>query len=175
MGRIGIGYDIHRLIPGRPLWLGGVQIPFDRGLDGHSDADALLHAIIDALLGAAGLPDIGHYFPPSDSKIKNIASAVMLAKALSEVQMAGYRVVNVDSVVLAEAPKISPYRDKMRAELAKLLGISVTDVQIKGKTNEGLDAVGRGEAIAAHAVVLLTAPHPAGGHALPQAEGWGEA
>lgn len=153
--RIGIGYDIHRLTPGRPLWLGGVLVPYEKGLDGHSDADVLLHAIIDALLGAAALPDIGHYFPPSDPAIKNIASAAMLAKAVSEVQRLGYRLANVDSVVIAEAPKIAPHRDAMRKTIARLLGISASAVQVKGKTNEGLEAVGQGLAIAAHAVVLL--------------------
>ena len=154
--RTGIGYDIHRLKPGRPLWLGGVRIPCEKGLDGHSDADALLHAITDALLGAAALPDIGHYFPPSDPAIKNIASAEMLAKAASEVRRLGFRIMNVDSVVVAEAPKIAPHREAMRKTIARLLGIAVPDVQVKGKTNEGLDAIGRGEAIAAHAVVLIT-------------------
>jgi 2-C-methyl-D-erythritol 2,4-cyclodiphosphate synthase len=153
--RIGIGYDIHRLKKGRPLWLGGVKIPFPKGLDGHSDADALLHAIIDALLGAAALPDIGHYFPPSDLRIKNIASSVMLAKAMSEIKRAGFRVGNVDAVVIAEAPKLAPYRERIRQTIAQLLGIQPSCVQVKGKTNEGLDAVGRGQAIAAHAVVLL--------------------
>jgi 2-C-methyl-D-erythritol 2,4-cyclodiphosphate synthase len=153
--RVGIGYDIHRLKKGRPLWLGGVQIPFEKGLDGHSDADALLHAVTDALLGAAALPDIGHYFPPSDPSIKNIASAAMLARAASEVRRRGFRVANVDSVVIAEAPKIAPHREAMRQAIAKILEIPVDAVQIKGKTNEGLDAVGRGEAIAAQAVVLL--------------------
>ena len=153
--RVGIGYDIHRLKKGRPLWLGGVQIPFDKGLDGHSDADVLLHAITDALLGAVALPDIGHYFPPSDPSIKNIESAVMLAKALDEVRRLGYQVVNVDSVVIAEAPKIAAHREAMRKAIAKVLEVSIDAVQIKGKTNEGLGAIGRGEAIAAHAVVLL--------------------
>ena len=153
--RVGTGYDIHRLKKGRPLWLGGVEIPSEQGLDGHSDADALLHAITDALLGAAALPDIGHYFPPSDPKIKDIASATMLAKALSEAEGAGFRVVNVDAVVIAEAPKISPHREAMRAKIAQLLKIPLSAVQVKGKTNEGLDAIGRGEAIAAQAVVLL--------------------
>src|SRR5476649_2743737 len=108
MVRIGSGYDIHRLKKGRPLWLGGVHIPFEKGLDGHSDADVLLHAVIDALLGAAALPDIGHYFPPSDPANKNIASRVMLQKVLSEVRRLGYQIGNVDSIVIAEAPKIAP-------------------------------------------------------------------
>ncbi len=155
MFRVGIGYDIHRLKKGRALWLGGVKIPFAKGLDGHSDADALLHAIIDALLGAASLPDIGHYFPPSDQSIKNISSATMLARAVSEVYMSGYRIENIDSVIIAEAPKIAPHRDAMRATIAKLLKIPTRDIQIKGKTNEGLGDIGKGNAIAAQAVALL--------------------
>src|SRR5258706_6527063 len=111
MFRVGMGYDIHRLKKGRPLWLGGVHIPFPKGLDGHSDADALLHAIIDALLGAAGLPDIGVYFPPGDPATKNIASARMVSRAVLEIEKQGYQVVNVDSVLIAEAPRLAPYRD----------------------------------------------------------------
>ncbi len=154
--RVGIGYDIHRLKKGRALWLGGVQIPFEKGLDGHSDADALLHAVIDALLGAAALPDIGHYFPPSDPSLQGIKSRAMLAKAVEEITRAGYRVVNVDSVIITEEPKISPYREKMREAIAEALSIPVSSVQIKGKTNEGLGDIGQGKAIAAHAVVLLS-------------------
>jgi 2-C-methyl-D-erythritol 2,4-cyclodiphosphate synthase len=135
--------------------LGGVRIDFPKGLDGHSDADALLHAITDALLGAAALPDIGSYFPSSDPKIKNISSSRMLLKAMQEVQKAGYRVANIDSIVIAEAPKIARHRPAMRAAIAKILKVPVTAVQVKGKTNEGLDAIGRGQAIAAQAVVLL--------------------
>jgi 2-C-methyl-D-erythritol 2,4-cyclodiphosphate synthase len=153
--RVGTGYDIHRLKKGRPLWLGGVHIAFEKGLDGHSDADALMHAITDALLGAAALPDIGHYFPPSDPSIKGIASSSMLAKAVQEVHRMGYRVVNVDSVLVAEAPKIAPFREAMRKIIARVLQVPVSSVQIKGKTNEGLGEVGKGEAIAAHAIVLL--------------------
>ena len=154
--RVGIGYDIHRFKKGRPLWLGGVQVPFAKGLDGHSDADALLHAVIDALLGAAALPDIGHYFPPSDPSIKGIASSAMLAKAVQEIHRLGYRVANVDTVIIAEAPRLSPLRDAMRKTMARLLQIPASCIQIKGKTNEGLGEIGKGEAIAAHAVVLLT-------------------
>jgi len=153
--RVGTGYDIHRLKKGRPLWLGGVHIPFEKGLDGHSDADALLHAVIDALLGAAALPDIGHYFPPSDPAIKNIASRTMLAKAKSEVERMGYGIANVDAVVIAEAPKIAPYREAMRQTIARLLGISLSQVQVKGKTHEGLGDIGQGNAIVAQSVVLL--------------------
>jgi 2-C-methyl-D-erythritol 2,4-cyclodiphosphate synthase len=155
--RIGTGYDIHRLKRGRALWLGGVRIDSPKGLDGHSDADVLLHAITDALLGAAALPDIGHYFPPGDPAIKNIASARMLAKAVQEIKKAGYRVGNVDATVVAEAPKLAPHRLLMRRAIAKILQVPVGAVQVKGKTNEGLDAVGRGQAIAAQAVVLLEA------------------
>jgi len=154
--RTGIGYDIHKLVVGRSLWLGGVLIPFEKGLEGHSDADVLLHAVIDALLGAVALPDIGHYFPPSDPTIKNIASGTMLSRAFREVVLLGYQVINVDSVIIAEAPKIAPYRDSMRKKIADVLGIPVTNVQVKGKSNEGLDAIGRGEAIAAQAIVLLS-------------------
>jgi len=153
--RIGIGYDIHQLKKGRPLKLGGVTLPFSLGLEGHSDADVLLHAITDAVLGAAALPDIGHYFPPSDPAIKGISSTTMLSRAVQEARKAGYDVGNVDSVVIAEAPKIAPYRERMRKNIARTLGVPVSSVQVKGKTNEGLDAVGKGHAIAAHAVVLL--------------------
>ncbi len=172
MYRVGIGYDIHRLKKGRPLWLGGVRIPFEKGLDGHSDADALLHAIIDALLGAAALPDIGHFFPPTDPSIKGISSSRMLAKAVQEVHRLGYRVGNVDSVLIAEAPKIAPFREMMRKTIARALQIPASSVQIKGKTNEELGAIGKGEAIAAQAVVLLesvASPQPSPyGRGLPQ-------
>jgi len=156
MFRIGLGYDIHRFKKGRPLLLGGIVIPHERGLDGHSDADVLLHAVTDALLGAAGLPDIGSYFPPGKAAIKGIASRAMLAKAMQEIRRKGFRVVNVDSVVIAESPKIGPYREAIRRSLAQSLSVSVADVQVKGKTNEGLDAVGKKQAMAAHAVVLLS-------------------
>jgi 2-C-methyl-D-erythritol 2,4-cyclodiphosphate synthase len=155
MARVGIGFDIHKLKKGRPLFLGGLKIPHPMGLDGHSDADVLLHAIIDALLGAAALPDIGSYFPPSDPKTKNISSRVMMAKALHEVKKKGYRVGNIDSVLIAEAPKLSPHREKICETLAELLGVPRSAVQVKGKTHEGLDSLGKGKAIAAHAVVLL--------------------
>src|SRR5262245_52083480 len=126
MFRIGTGYDIHRLKKGRPLWLGGLHIPFGQGLEGHSDADALLHAIIDAILGAAALPDIGHYFPPTDPAIKGIPSRTMLLKAVREARRLGYEVANVDSVVIAEAPKLAPHREKMRQTIARLLGIPIS-------------------------------------------------
>ncbi len=148
--------------------LGGVEIAFEKGLEGHSDADALLHAITDALLGAAALPDIGHYFPPTNPEIKGISSATMLAKALYEIQRLGYHVVNVDSIVIAEAPKVAPYREKMRGTIARLLQVPLSAVQVKGKTNEGLDALGKGKAIAAQAVVLLESIQPSAGCHLPR-------
>jgi len=153
--RIGIGYDLHRLKKGRPLIIGGVKIPFAKGLEGHSDADVLLHAIIDAMLGAAALPDIGHFFPPSKASIQGISSRVMLARAFSEIRKKGYRIGNIDSVIIAEAPKISPYREAIRARIAKDLQMPMDAIQVKGKTNEKLDAIGCGQAIAAQAVVLL--------------------
>jgi 2-C-methyl-D-erythritol 2,4-cyclodiphosphate synthase len=124
-------------------------------LDGHSDADALLHAIIDALLGAAGLPDIGSYFPPGDPKTKGISSRDMLTTAMREVKRQGFRVVNADTVVVAEEPRVGPYREQIRKVVAELLEVAPADVQVKGKSNEGLDAVGQKQAIAAQAVVLL--------------------
>jgi 2-C-methyl-D-erythritol 2,4-cyclodiphosphate synthase len=154
--RIGTGYDIHRLIKGRLLWLGGIQIPFEKGLDGHSDADVLLHAITDAILGAAALPDIGRYFPPSDPTFKGIASTKMLAKAVQEIHRLGFRISNVDTVVIAESPKMAPHREAMRKTIARILQVPVSAVQIKGKTNEGLGDIGKGDAIAAQAVVLLS-------------------
>ena len=155
MFRVGLGYDIHRFKKGRPLLLGGVAIPHEKGLDGHSDADVLLHAITDALLGAAALPDIGFYFPPTRASIKGIDSRTMLAKAFSEIRRKGFRVVNVDSVVIGEAPKIAPHREAIRASIARLLQMKAADVQVKGKTNEGLDAIGKRQAMSAQAVVLL--------------------
>lgn len=153
--RVGIGYDIHPLKKGRALWLGGVQIAHHMGLDGHSDADVLLHAIIDAVLGAAGLPDIGSYFPPGETATSGISSAKMLTQAVLEMERLGYRVVNVDSVLIAEEPRVSPHRESMRKVIGQLLKIPPSCVQVKGKTNEGLDALGKRQAIAAQAVVLL--------------------
>lgn len=153
--RVGIGYDLHRFKKGRPLMIGGVPIPHTHGLDGHSDADVLLHAITDALLGAAGLPDIGHYFPPSNPAFKGIASALMLRKAVAEARRVKCRLVNVDAVIIGEAPKIAPHRDAIRRSVARLLGLRPQDVSVKGKTNEGLDAIGRRQAMAAQAVVLI--------------------
>jgi 2-C-methyl-D-erythritol 2,4-cyclodiphosphate synthase len=153
--RIGIGYDIHRLAAGRKLVLGGVSIPFAKGLLGHSDSDVLTHAICDALLGAAALGDIGTHFPDTDPQLSGASSLELLARVVQMVNECGYAVANVDAVILAEQPKLNPYVQTMREQLACVLGISAACVSIKAKTGEGLEAVGRGEAIAAQAVALL--------------------
>lgn len=153
--RIGIGYDNHRLVEGRPLVLGGVHIPYDRGLAGHSDADAVCHAVTDAVLGAAGLGDIGRLFPDTDPRWQDADSLDLLRDAMARVREAGYVVGNVDIVVVAERPKIAPHAEAMRARLADALGVAPAAIGLKGKTNEGVDAVGRGEAMAVHAVALL--------------------
>jgi 2-C-methyl-D-erythritol 2,4-cyclodiphosphate synthase len=153
--RVGLGYDIHRLVPGRKLVLGGVDIPSDLGLDGHSDADALTHALADAVLGALALPDIGHFFPNTDPKCRGMDSQDILRRAVEEAKKRGYRVGNVDIAVLAEKPKLSPHISAMKARLAQTLGVAVEDVGVKATTNEGCDTIGAGQAIAAHAVVLL--------------------
>lgn len=153
--RIGQGYDVHRLVPGRRLMLGGVEIPFERGLDGHSDADVVLHALCDALLGAAGLEDIGHLFPPGDPKWKDAAGRDLLAIVGGAVRERGFSVVNCDITVIAEAPRIGPHRRDMRESIATGLGISVEAVGLKATTNEEIGALGRGEGIAALALVLL--------------------
>ena len=154
-GRIGIGYDLHRLVGGRPLVLGGVVIPHDRGLEGHSDADALCHAVTDAILGAAAVGDIGQHFPDSDERWKGASSVELLRSAVHLVQSRGFVVANLDVVVVTEQPKISPYVAQMRSTLASAIGVDEEGVSIKAKTNEGMDAVGRGEAIAVHAVAMV--------------------
>lgn len=155
--RIGQGYDVHQLVEGRPLILGGVTIPFEKGLLGHSDADALLHAVTDALLGAAGLGDIGSHFPDTAAEFKDADSRVLLRKAYKAVQSKGWRVVNVDSTIIAQKPKLAPHIAAMRANLAADLGIAQDCVNIKGKTNEKLGYLGRMEGIEAQAAVLLMA------------------
>ena len=160
--RVGTAYDLHRLVEGRKLLLGGVEIPAERGALGHSDADVVCHVATDAILGAASLGDIGRHFPDSDLRWKGASSLDLLRQAVAMVHAAGFRVVNLDVVVILERPKIGPYIDKIRVELARALQIQAERVSVKGKTNEGVDAVGRGEAIAAHAVALL-ALHPEGG------------
>ena len=154
-GRAGLGYDLHRLVEGRPLILGGVTIPFDRGLLGHSDADAVCHAITDAILGAASLGDIGRHFPDTDPRWKDASSLDLLCRAAALVRDAGLEVGNVDATVIAERPKLAGYAAAMCANIAAALGVSADRVSIKGKTNEGVGALGRGEAIAVHAIALV--------------------
>ena len=154
--RVGIGYDIHRLVPDRKLLLAGVRVPYTKGLLGHSDSDVLAHAVCDALLGAAALGDIGTHFPDNDPRWRGTSSLDFLRHAVKLVGERGYRVVNLDATVITEQPKLKPYIPAMRQQLASVLEIDVESVSVKAKTNEGLDAVGRGEAMAAHAVVLLT-------------------
>jgi 2-C-methyl-D-erythritol 2,4-cyclodiphosphate synthase len=153
--RVGQGYDVHALTPGRKLVLGGVEIPHHQGLLGHSDADALLHAITDAILGAAGLGDIGGMFPDSASQWEGADSRMLLRGAMNAVRAAGWQVGNVDATIIAQAPRIAPHAAAMRANIAADLGIEADAVNIKGKTNERLGFEGRAEGIAAHAVVLL--------------------
>ena len=152
--RVGLGYDIHRVAAGRPLVLGGVRLESEWGLDGHSDADVLLHAIGDALLGAAGLGDLGTHFPPGDPRWKDASSLELLRRIAALLAAAGVAVENVDAMVVAEAPKLAPHRDAMRANIAGALGIPVADVSVKATTNEQLGALGRREGVAAMAVVL---------------------
>ncbi len=154
-GRAGTGYDLHRLVEGRPLVLGGVTIPADRGALGHSDADVVCHALTDAILGAACLGDIGRHFPDSDPRWKDASSVDLLRRAVALVTAGGLEVGNVDVTVILQAPKIAPHIDAMRESVARAIGLDVSRVSIKGKTNEGVDAIGLGEAIAAHAVALL--------------------
>ena len=153
--RIGFGYDVHRLEKGRKCIIGGVEIPNETGLLGHSDADVLSHAIADAILGAAALPDIGHFFSPSDDSCKDIDSQKIIAKAVEEIAKLGYRVGNIDSTVIAETPKLAPHIVKMKERLAETLGVSTDDVGIKATTNEKMGWEGRKEGIAAHAVCLI--------------------
>ena len=155
--RIGHGYDIHRLTAGRPLILGGVRVPSDVGLDGHSDADVLTHAVIDALLGAAALGDIGALFPDTDAAYKGADSIGLLKAVMTRVREAGYAVGNVDATVVLQAPKLRPHIDAMRDELAVALEVDASQVSVKATTGEGMGFVGRGEGAEAHAVCLLVA------------------
>lgn len=153
--RIGHGYDIHRIVAAGPLVLGGVRFETDYGLDGHSDADCLTHAICDALLGAAGLPDIGHFFPNTDPAFRNIDSQLLLQRVRAEVIKLGFDLVNIDATVIAEKPKIYPRLAEMKAALARSTGLAPDEIGLKATTNEGVGDLGKGLAIAAHAVALL--------------------
>jgi 2-C-methyl-D-erythritol 2,4-cyclodiphosphate synthase len=153
--RIGHGYDIHRLVGGRPLVLGGVKFDTDYGLDGHSDADCLTHAVCDALLGAASLPDIGHFFPNTDPAFRDIDSQILLRRVIAALRERNWRPVNIDASLIAEKPKIAPRLAEMKAALAASTGLPVECVGLKATTNEGVDEIGRALAIAAHAVCLI--------------------
>jgi 2-C-methyl-D-erythritol 2,4-cyclodiphosphate synthase len=153
--RVGIGYDVHPLVPGRRLVLGGVEIPFDKGLDGHSDGDAAVHAIIDALLGAAGLGDIGTHFPSSEPEYKDISSLVLLHRVVQKLKGRGLEVGNVDATIVAERPRLSPFVARMRESISRTLEVGVDQVSVKTTTSKGLGFVGRGQAIAVHAVALV--------------------
>jgi len=156
MIRTGLGYDLHRLVADRPLVLGGITLPFHLGEDGHSDGDALLHAITDALLGASGLGDIGEFFPPGDPQWKNADSAKLLSQAWKAVAEKGWKIENIDAVIALEKPKFLPYRAQVRASIAGILGISEEQIFVKAKTGEACDAVGHSEAVAVWAVCLLS-------------------
>lgn len=153
--RIGHGYDVHKLVENRELYLGGVKIPYERGLLGHSDADVLLHAVCDALLGAAALGDIGKHFPDSSDKFKGIDSKILLKLTGELLSDKGYKIINIDSTVLAQAPKLSPFIDDMRQNIAQCLNVSIDCVSVKATTEEGLGFTGQGLGIAAHAVCII--------------------
>jgi 2-C-methyl-D-erythritol 2,4-cyclodiphosphate synthase len=154
--RVGFGYDVHRLVNGRPLVLGGIEVPYDQGLEGHSDADVLLHALIDALLGAAGLGDIGTHFPSFDPSLEGISSLDMLSRVVDIVKHAGWRVENVDATIVAQQPRLSPHTPAMKAAIAGRMGISQERVNVKSKTTDGLGFTGSGEGMAAYCVLLLS-------------------
>ena len=158
MNRVGIGYDVHPLVAGRKLFLGGIELAHDKGLEGHSDADVLIHALADAVLGALGAGDIGHHFPNTDERWRGVSSLVFLEQIRELLAKRGAVLENVDASVIAEAPKIAPHLDKMKAKLGEALGISVDRVNLKATTNEKLGFVGRGEGIAAMAVACVTLP-----------------
>ena len=155
MTHSGIGYDLHRLVEGRKLMIGGIEVPFDKGSQGHSDGDVLSHALCDALLGAAILGDIGTHFPDTDPKWKGVSSLLFLEHAAKLLADRRLRIVHIDAIVICERPKLGPHFPAMRTALAKALGITTDAINLKAKTNEGMDAIGRGEAIAAHAIVTV--------------------
>ncbi|MCX8126156.1 MAG: 2-C-methyl-D-erythritol 2,4-cyclodiphosphate synthase [Dehalococcoidia bacterium] len=155
MVRIGIGYDVHPLVVGRKLILGGVDVPFERGLEGHSDADALVHAIMDALLGAAALGDIGTHFPPADEQYRGISSLVLLSRVGGLLTEKEYRIVNIDATIVAQRPKLAAYINEMRLNISHVLGVTVDRVSVKATTSEGLGFIGRAEGIAALAIAMI--------------------
>lgn len=156
--RVGMGYDVHRLVEGRDLIMGGVKIPYEKGLLGHSDADVLLHAISDALLGAAALGDIGKHFPDSDPAYKGIDSRLLLKKVGELIEEKGYLIENIDATIIAQAPKMRPHIDQMRANIAQDLGITIDQINVKATTEEGLGFTGLGEGISSQAICMLTSP-----------------
>ena len=153
--RVGIGYDLHRFVEGRKLWLGGIEIPYIKGLMGHSDADVVLHAIASAILGAIGAGDLGHHFPDSDSKWKNASSQKLLQHVMTLVGRGGFKVGNIDVMVLAEEPRLEPFKVRMAEKVAAMVGVSKKEVNIKATTSEGIGPIGHKEAMAAYAVVLV--------------------
>ncbi|MBI5560494.1 MAG: 2-C-methyl-D-erythritol 2,4-cyclodiphosphate synthase [Deltaproteobacteria bacterium] len=153
--RAGFGYDLHRLVKGRPLILGGVKVDYPMGLSGHSDADVLLHAIIDSLLGAAGLGDIGRHFPPDEAAYKNISSVTLLERTTALIGKKGFKVTNVDSTIVCERPKLTAFMPMMRKKIAEVLGCPAERVNVKAKTEEGLGLTGKGHAVSAYAVALI--------------------
>jgi 2-C-methyl-D-erythritol 2,4-cyclodiphosphate synthase len=153
--RVGLGYDLHRTIVGRPLMLGNVRIPHEKGLDGHSDADIVVHALIDALTGAAGLPDVGQLFPNTDSRYKNVDSGELLKATVAEFAKAGWRLVNTDIIVLAQRPILAPHKPAIIKRLAELLGVQESQINLKGKTGERVGTVGKEKAMACQCVVLI--------------------
>ena len=158
--RVGFGFDVHALVSGRELWMGGVKLEHEKGLLGHSDADALLHAITDAVLGGAGLGDIGSHFPDTDVQFKGADSAVLLAEAMRRVRLQGFEIGNVDSTIIAQAPKMAPFIAAMRQRIADILEVNLTRVNVKAKTSEKMGPVGEGLAIEARAIVLLQENQP---------------
>ena len=158
MNRVGLGYDVHQLKEGRPLILGGVEIPHEPGLDGHSDADVIMHAICDAILGALGEGDIGSFFPPSDPQWKDASSKIFLEEAAKQIKKQNGRLINIDAMLIAEAPKIAPHIPAMKNNIAGALGVNPKDIGIKATTNETMGFVGRGEGMAAHAVASVEIP-----------------
>ena len=151
--KVGFGYDIHKLVKGKPLYLGGLKIPFERGFLAHSDGDVLLHSVCDSLLGAAGLGDIGQHFPNTDKKYKNISSLILLKKVFELLKKSGYKIINIDTMLIAKEPKISPYIEKMKKEISKIIG--TRNISIKATTNEGIGDIGKGKAICAYTVCLV--------------------